>query len=76
MWLLAIPTADGHAGPGGLEGRRKLRVLVIAIALAAPCFWVGFIERETWWLAPGMMVLIVARLFVRPRERRYLADAS
>lgn len=76
MWLLAIPTADGHAGPGGLEGRRKLRVLVIAIALAAPCFWVGFIERETWWLALGMMVLIVARLFVRPRERRYLADAS
>lgn len=70
IWLLAIPTRDGHAGPRGSQGRRKLTTLFIALLLASPCFWLGFVERQTWWLAPGMLVILGSRLFVTPRSHR------
>ena len=70
IWLLAIPTRDGHAGPRGIRGRRKLAILFVALLLASPCFWLGFVERQTWWLAPGMLVILGSRLFVTPRSHR------
>jgi hypothetical protein len=70
VWLLAIPTRDGHAGLQGPRGRRKFRMLLLAVALAAPCFWLGFVERETWWLVPGMAVMLGSRLLVTPRPHR------
>lgn len=70
VWLLSIPTRDGHAGPRGSRGRKKLRVLVLVVALAAPCFWLGFVERETWWLLPGMAVMLGSRLLITPRPHR------
>lgn len=70
VWLVAIPTGEGHAGTRGPEGRRKLVALGCMVALAAPCFWLGFIERQTWWLGPGMAIALGSRFFVRPREKR------
>jgi hypothetical protein len=67
VWLCMIPTADGHSGIGGERGRLKLMVLGGACVLAAPCYWMGFIERVEWWLAPGLGVVLVARLLVRGR---------
>lgn len=67
VWLVAIPTADGHSGTSGRRGQRKLVVLLVSCALAAPCFWVGFIERQTWWLGPGMAIVLFARMLVRSR---------
>jgi len=64
VWLCIIPTRDGKSGPT----RPRLAVLAVALALAAPMFWMGFIERETWWLAPGLGVVLLARLSVRPVE--------
>jgi hypothetical protein len=65
VWLVAIPTADGHSGVRGPQSRRKVVVMLIACALAAPCFWLGFVERETMWLGPGMAIVLLSRLLVR-----------
>lgn len=67
VWLCMIPTADGHSGIGGERGRWKLGVLGLACVVAAPCYWMGFIERAEWWLAPGLGVVLVARLLVRKK---------
>jgi hypothetical protein len=66
VWLCMIPVR----GERGTQKptRAKLTVLGIAVALAAPCFWMGFIERQTWWLGPGLGVVLVARVFI-PRGR-------
>lgn len=59
VWLCIIPLR----GEQGIQApsRIKLSVLAVAVALAAPCFWMGFIERQTWWLAPGLGVVLIAR---------------
>jgi hypothetical protein len=67
VWLCMIPTRDGHSGTRGRSGQLKLMVWAVAVALAAPAFWMGFIECRTWWLAPGLAVVLFARLFL-PRS--------
>ena len=59
VWLCMIPLKNeqGTQKPT----REKLVVLAVAVALAAPCYWMGFIERQTWWLAPGLAVVLLAR---------------
>ena len=64
VWLCMIPTRDGHSGIDGAIGRRKLVVWAAAVAVAAPAYWMGFIERDEWWLVPGLAVVLWARLFV------------
>lgn len=71
VWLCAIPTRDRHSGPR-LD---KLVVLAITIALAGPFFWLGLIERHTMWLAPGVAILLLARLAVRGRKPAALPAA-
>lgn len=66
VWICMIPTRDGHAGIAGPRGVGKLRVLAVAVLLAAPCFWMGFIEREEWWLVPGLLCVLVARYIPSP----------
>ncbi|MGH7133736.1 MAG: hypothetical protein ACREJO_17535 [Phycisphaerales bacterium] len=60
VWICMIPSR------GGAAGRRARIVAAAAIALAAPCYWMGFIERQTWWLALGVAVVVIARVAVRP----------
>lgn len=67
VWLLMIPTRDGHAGLGGANGRRKLLIWAVAVGLAAPMFWMGFIRQQEFWLAPGLGIVIGARAFL-PRS--------
>lgn len=47
--------------------RDTLRVWLFACGIAAPMYWMGFIERQTWWLLPGVAVVLVARLALRWR---------
>ena len=44
--------------------RRTLQVYAFAVLAASPMYWMGFIERQTWWLAPGLGVVLLARLFI------------
>jgi hypothetical protein len=62
VWICMIPTRDGHSGLGGAEGVRKLIALIVACVLAAPCYWMGFIERQELWLVPGLAVVLLARV--------------
>lgn len=67
VWICMIPTGDGHSGLGGDRGRRKLLVWSGAVGLAAPFFWMGFVRLEEFFLAPGLLVVLLARILVRPR---------
>jgi hypothetical protein len=58
VWLCMIPTRDGRSGPT----RDRILVFAFAVGVAAPMFWMGFVERHTFWLAPGLLVVLLARL--------------
>lgn len=57
IWICAL----GRDGPS----RRSLRIWAFAVGVAAPMFWMGFIERREVWLAPGLLIVLLARLAVR-----------
>lgn len=74
VWICIVPTRDGHSGPAGPRGggrgggRAKLLTLAAAVTLATPFYWMGFIERESWYLAPGLAIVLLARLVIsRPK---------
>jgi len=60
VWLVMIPGRGRPADP-----RVVLRVWAGAVGIALPMFWMGFIERQEFWLAPGLLVVLLARLLVR-----------
>ncbi|KAA0216229.1 MAG: hypothetical protein DYG94_05685 [Leptolyngbya sp. PLA3] len=63
VWLVVIPARRGQAPPGSPQRRRLVRVFAAAVGLALPMFWMGFIERREVFLAPGLAIVLLARLF-------------
>jgi hypothetical protein len=61
-WICMAPLARG----GSPLTRGKLKAFAIACLIAAPMFWMGFIERKMIWLVPGLLVILIAR-FLAPR---------
>ncbi len=59
VWLCMIPTR-GEAGTTS-PSRAKLSVMAVAVVAAMPFYWIGFIERQTWWLGPGLLIVLAAR---------------
>jgi hypothetical protein len=55
--------------------RQALTTFAVATLLAAPMFWMGFIERRTLWLVPGVAVVLLAQLVVRMSSPRAGQDA-
>lgn len=54
--------------------RRTLSVLVVTCLIAAPFYWIGTIERQETWLIPGVVIVLLSRLFAdRPRRRHEAA---
>jgi hypothetical protein len=72
VWLCMIPSPDGHSGPS----RQKLRLLAVTVAVAAPMFWLGFVERHMAWLVPGVAVVVLARLLLPRRAPEPPAEAG
>ena len=68
VWLCMVPFRGRSPG----VTRRSLAVLTIAILVAAPMFWMGFIVCETMWLIPGVAVVLIARVFVSSPDVRGL----
>lgn len=58
--------AFGFNGTRPAPDSRTLAIFVAAAALAAPMFWLGFIEREGAWLIPGVFVVLLGKLLVKP----------
>lgn len=67
VWICMIPTRtsrtnESHAGISGSIGQRKFWTLMVAIAAASPFYYLGFIERQSHWLAVGVGLVLIARL--------------
>ncbi|MBX3401989.1 MAG: hypothetical protein KF699_01125 [Phycisphaeraceae bacterium] len=67
VWLLMIPRGTADSSDRGVPGRRAMRVFWLAVGIAAPFYWMGFIERAELWLVPGLGIVLASRLFVAPR---------
>jgi hypothetical protein len=61
VWICMVPTRGTIAD----VPRRALMTFAIATLIAAPMFWMGFIERRTFWLVPGVAVVLLAQLVLR-----------
>lgn len=70
VWICAIPTRDGHSGLSGPQGRFKAIMLALAVLIATPMYFIGYILLEEWWLWPGLGVLLLARVPVTLRARK------
>lgn len=62
VWLCIVPGRDGQSG----VTPARIRALVLGVVVAAPMFWMGFIENRMTWLAPGLLALLLSR-FTVPR---------
>ena len=64
VWICMIPSRDrhgaAHSGIDGPLGRRKLAVFAVCVLAAMPMYWLGFIDRDERWLAPGLALRIAA----------------
>ena len=65
VWLCVI---CGRAGSG--PGVRQLLVFAGAVCVAAPMYWMGFIEGQTVWLGPGVFVVLAAGAVSREQARK------
>ncbi|MFI4898691.1 MAG: hypothetical protein ACIARR_12815 [Phycisphaerales bacterium JB059] len=76
VWLVMIPTRDGHAGLGGDRGRWKGLVFAFVTAMAAPMFWMGFVGGHELYLAPGLALVLGSRIAVSRRGQGSEASTS
>ena len=58
--VTCAPRLPGAPGPT----RRQFAVLAGVVLLALPCYWLGFMEKQTWWLLPGVLIVLAGRLFI------------
>jgi hypothetical protein len=63
VWLCMLPL-------GTTRTPRRLWTFAAAVALATPFYWMGFIERETIWLVPGVAIVLFAKLIAGGAPRR------
>jgi hypothetical protein len=63
VWLCMLPTWNSPQRPT----RRQWGVFAVAVVLAAPAFWVAFIEGRMMWVLPGLAGVLLARLLIPTR---------
>ena len=68
VWLFVVPRrVRGGGRAAGAAPTRGQAVYFFAVTLlAAPMYWMAFIEGRMAWLAPGLLVVLLAR-FLLPR---------
>lgn len=62
VWL-CVRRADAPPEP------RSLRVAAIAVLVAAPFFWVAFMDGSMRWALPGVLALVAARIYLGVTRR-------
>lgn len=60
VWLVVLPLRGTEQAPGP----RQMWVWLGACVLAAPAFWMGFMQKQEWWLVPGLLVPLAARVLI------------
>lgn len=61
VWIVMTPL-------GRTAQRRPLLVWALACTIALPFYWQGFIGMYTFWLLPGVAILLAAKLLALPRR--------
>lgn len=64
VWLCMIPKGEANA-----PDRGKWLRFIIAVVLAMPFFWLGFVERRYWWLLVGLAIVIGMRWTIKGPPR-------
>lgn len=64
VWLCMIPLKDGRTTP---DPDRLIR-FAVAVVLALPFFWLGFIEKQYGWLLAGLAIVIGMRWTIRTKK--------
>jgi hypothetical protein len=49
----------------GGPGVRQVAAWALALIVAGPMLWMGFIESRTWWLGPGVLVILASGIAAR-----------
>jgi hypothetical protein len=57
VWICMLPRR------GGLN-LASIRALILAVIVAAPFYWLGFVADRMVWLVPGVLAVVLARFFV------------
>jgi hypothetical protein len=65
VWLCMVPL-PGRPAPG--PTKQSLTVLAVAVVIATPMYWLGFLADQWAWIPVGVAILLAARLFVRSAE--------
>lgn len=60
VWVVMIPMRREQRDPTA----KHLAVWLVACAIAAPAYWMGFLEKQEVWLGPGLLVVLAARLLI------------
>jgi hypothetical protein len=71
VWLCIVPGRDGLSG----VTPAKARAMVLGIVVAAPMFWMGFVENRMVWLVPGLLAVLLSRFMV-PRMKLVATSTS
>ena len=68
VWLFVVPrrARGGGITAGAAPTRGQAFYFAAVTVLAAPMYWVAFIEGRMAWLAPGLILVLLAR-FLLPR---------
>jgi hypothetical protein len=61
VWICMVPIRGRSPG----RTRASITVTIIAVLLAMPMYWLGFIYEDWLWLIPGVLVVLLSRLMVR-----------
>jgi hypothetical protein len=57
VWLYIVPFSRS----GAALAQNNWVILAIAVAIAGPMFWLGFINDHMIWLVPGLLVVVLSR---------------
>jgi hypothetical protein len=68
VWLFVVPRRSRGIPPAGAVAPSRGQVLFFAavVVLAAPLYWMSFIEGRMRWAVPGLLLVLFAR-FLLPR---------
>jgi hypothetical protein len=47
---------------------KSLSIMWITIVIASPVFWMGFMERQSVWLIPGMVIVLLGAAVVKAQK--------
>ena len=50
--------------------------LILAVLVAAPFYWLGFVADRMIWLLPGVLAVLVARFLVPAQQAASAAEAA